>query len=243
MSIEEHVTLTIAGLTVAVVRKDIKNLHLGVYPPDGRVRVAVPLAVSDAAVHAAVAGKLGWIRRQRMAFVAQDRQSEREMVDGESHFYLGQRYRLVVLPVAAKPKVRVAARHMLELHVPPDFDRGEREQVLQNWYRSRLQEMLPPLLEKWQTVLGVRVAFWGLKRMKTKWGSCNSAAGRVWFNAELAKKPPECLEYLVAHELAHLRVSTHDERFTALLDHHVPGWRTTRDRLNAAPLAHEDWRD
>lgn len=241
MNTEAEHTLTISGLCVEVVRKDIKNLHLGVYPPDGRVRVAVPLAVSDAAVHAAVAARLRWIRRQRATFAAQDRQSEREMVDGECHFYLGQRYRLVVKTGSAKATVKVAAGHMLELHVPSGSGREASAQCLQKWYRARLREMVPPLLVKWQAKLGVTVVAWGLKRMKTKWGSCNSTAGRVWFNIELIKKPPECLEYLVLHELAHLKVRTHNDQFTLLLDEHLPNWRAIRDRLNAAPLAHEEW--
>lgn len=233
--------LTISGVRVAVVRKGIKNLHLGVYPPDGRVRVAAPLAVSDAAVRIAVISKLGWIRRQQAAFEQQARQSTREMVDGESHYFLGHRYRLDLVHTHGPGRVVLRNRKIMELHARADQDAGERERLLHRWYRARLRELVPPLLEKWQRALGVQVAGWGLKKMKTKWGSCNAAARRIWLNLELAKKPPECLEYIVAHELAHLLVRHHDDRFHALMDRHLPKWRLIRQTLNTAPLASDTW--
>lgn len=238
--ITEARTLTVSGVRVAVVRKAIKNLHLGVYPPDGRVRVAVPLAVSDQAVRVAVIGKLRWIRRQRAAFDHQARESRRAMVSGESHYFLGRRYRLELLPTHSKSTVVLRSR-TLELHVRPGLNAKDRERVLQTWYRERLRELVPPLLEKWQATLGVTVTGWGIKKMKTKWGSCNAEAHRIWLNLELAKKPPECLEYLVVHELVHLVVRHHDDRFHALMDRHLPKWRAIRKTLNAAPLGDETW--
>lgn len=234
--------LTVSGVHVAVVRKRIKNLHLGVYPPDGRVRVAAPLAVSDAAVRVAVIGKLRWIKRQQAAFAQQPRQSQREMIDGESHYYLGRRYRLHT--IAAKGAARVTLRNgrIMELHAPEHVDGARRELLLQRWYRERLRDLLPPLLEKWQARLGVELTGWGIKRMKTRWGTCNTEARRVWLNLELAKKPPQCLEYMVVHELVHLIVRTHDDRFHALMDRHLPRWKHLRRVLNAAPLAREEWR-
>lgn len=240
MTTEAH-RMTVSGVRVAVVRKAIKNLHLGVYPPDGRVRVAVPLAVSDAAVRVAVIGKLRWIRRQQEGFAKQARQSEREMVAGESHYYLGRRHRLVVIEESGTAHVVARKRRTLELHVPVGCDAAKRELVLQRWYRERMRELVPPLIEKWQTELGVDVSHWGIKKMKTRWGSCNAEARRVWLNLELVKKPPECLEYLVVHELVHLLVRTHDERFHALMDRHLPRWKHVRRVLNAAPLANEAW--
>lgn len=233
--------MTVSGVPVAVVRKPIKNLHLGVYPPDGRVRVAVPMRVSNAAVRVAVIGKLRWIRRQQAAFAHQARQGEREMVDGETHFYLGRRYRLRVVEAPGATQVSVRGRGVLALQIPEDCDARKRERALQRFYRERLRELIPPLLEKWQPALGVQVTDWGIKRMKTRWGTCNAQAGRIWLNLELAKKPPECLEYLVVHELVHLIVRQHDERFHALMDRHLPHWKHTRRVLNAAPLAHEEW--
>ncbi len=237
----EPLTLSISGLEVAVVRKDIKNLHLGVYPPDGRVRVAVPLAVSDAAVRVAVIGKLRWIRQQRAAFAAQARQSEREMVGGESHYVFGERRRLSVVETAGRPAVRLRGRGTLEIAVRASSSPDERAELLQRWYRERLREQAAPLVAQWQTTLGVSVSAWGIKRMKTMWGACNPDTRRIWLNLELAKKPLECLEFVVVHELVHLLSRHHDERFHALMDEHLPSWRSARGTLNAGPLAAEAW--
>ena len=240
MTIEAH-TLIVSGVRVAVVRKAIKNLHLGVYPPDGRVRVAAPLAVSDAAVRVAVIGKLSWIKRQQAAFERQPRESEREMVSGESHYFLGRRYLLEVVDAAGANRVVLRNRRTLELHVQRGADAESRKQLLYRWYRERLRELVPPLLEKWEAAIGVEVAGWGIKKMKTKWGSCNAGARRLWLNLELAKKPPECIEYLIVHELVHLLVRHHDDRFNALMDRHLPKWRLVRQSLNVAPLANDSW--
>jgi hypothetical protein len=240
MTIEAH-HLTVSGVRVAVVRKAIKNLHLGVYPPDGHVRAAVPLALSDAAVRVAVISRLRWIRRQQEAFENQAREAPREMVPGESHYFLGRRYRLDLVSTGGPSRVVLRNGKTMELHCRPDQDAEQRERSLRRWYRDRLRELVPPLLEKWQAALGVEVAGWGIKKMKTRWGSCNAAARRIWLNLELAKKPPECLEYLVVHELVHLLVRHHDERFHALMDRHLPRWKLVRKLLNAAPLANDTW--
>lgn len=237
---EETIQITVSNLAVNVVRKAIKNLHLGVYPPDGRVRVAAPLAVSDDAVRLAVIGKLGWIKRQRAKFHAQARDSAREMVDGESHYVQGRRYRLRVVPHGRSAKVELAGRRLV-LYIRPEADTAQRERALQHWYREQLKAQIPPLLEKWQPVLGVEAAYWGVRKMKTKWGTCNAATGRLWFNLELAKKPNSCLEYLVVHELAHLRVRDHSDAFVSLLDQAIPQWRLRREELNRVPLGHEEW--
>ncbi len=234
--------LTIAGIKVEVVRKDIKNLHLGVYPPNGRVRVAAPLVVSDEAVRLAIIDKLGWIKRQRAKFAEQPRQSQREMVNGESHYFLGKRYRLRVHEQDAPARVAIRGIASLDLFVRPGSSAEQREAVLLRWHREQLKALIPPLLEKWQPLLGVQVADWGIKKMKTKWGSCNIAARRIWLNLELAKKPIQCLEYIVVHELVHLLERHHNERFSALLDIHLPQWRQHREMLSLAPLGHEDWR-
>ena len=233
--------ITIQGLSVQIVRKAIKNLHLGVYPPHGRVRVAVPLAVGDEAVRLAVIGKLGWIKKQRAKFAAQPRQTEREMVSGESHYYLGRRYRLRVVERDGPGRVVLRNLTTLELHVRSESDAPARAQVLQRWYRARLRELVPPLVAKGEAILGVQAASWGIKRMKTKWGACNVDARRIWLNLELAKKPVQCLEYLIVHELTHLIERHHNDRFVSLLDRHLPHWRRHRQELNSAPLAHESW--
>ncbi|MER2626189.1 MAG: SprT family zinc-dependent metalloprotease [Accumulibacter sp.] len=233
--------LTVSGIKVEVVRKDIKNLHLGVYPPNGRVRVAAPLVVNDEAVRLAVIDKLGWIRRQKAKFAEQPRQSQREMVNGESHYFLGQRYRLRAHEHDAPPCVALRGIASLELFVRPGTDADQREVVLLRWYREQLKILIPPLLEKWQPILGVQVADWGIKKMKTKWGSCNPRSRRIWLNLELAKKSVQCLEYIVVHEMVHLLERHHNERFSSLLDTHLPQWRQYREMLSVAPLGHEEW--
>ena len=240
MSIERH-TMTVGGVEVAVVRKAIKNLHLGVYPPNGRVRVATPLAVSDEAVRLAVVGKLGWIKRQRARFAAQPRQSRREMVNGESHFFQGRRYRLRVITCDGVPKVVRRNQSILELHARPESTVKQRDRILQQWYRQHLKELIPALLEKWQAVLGVRADEFGIKKMKTKWGTCNIPARRIWVNLELAKKPVSCLEYIVVHELTHLLERKHNDRFVAIMEKHLPTWHMCRKELNSEPLANETW--
>lgn len=233
--------ITVSGIKVEVVRKDIKNLHLGVYPPQGRVRVAAPLVISDEAVRLAVIDKLGWIKRQKAKFAEQPRQSQREMVNGESHYFLGQRYRLRVHEFDAPARVAVRGIASLDLFVRPGASAAQREAVLLRWYREQLKALIPPLLEKWQPIIGVQVKHWGIKKMKTKWGSCNPMAQRVWLNLELAKKPVLCLEYIVVHELVHLLERNHSDRFTALVDGFMPNWRVCRDTLNSGVLGHEVW--
>lgn len=234
--------ITVSGLRVSIVRKAIKNLHLGVYPPHGRVRVAAPLAVTDDAVRLAVIGKWGWIKRQQARFAAQLRQSEREMVSGESHYFLGRRYRLrVVQKKKGTAMVVLRNKSTIELHVPTESSAERREQVLQQWYRQQLKVLIPPLVEKWKSVLGVEVDDWRIKRMKTKWGACTAEAHRIWLNLELAKKPVQCIEYIIVHELAHLIERHHNDRFISIMDKHLPQWRLHQQELNAAPLAHETW--
>jgi len=240
LSTERH-TITVGDLKVDVVRKAIKNLHVGVYPPDGHVRVATPLQLDDEAVRLAVISRLAWIKRQRAAFQAQERQSAREFVTGESHYVRGHRYLLNVIREEAPPRVVVRNATTLDLYVRPGSDRDKREQVVLDWYRAQLKEAIPPLIARWEEVMGVNVAAWGVRRMKTKWGSCTPDARRIWLNLELIKKPPACLEYIVVHEMAHLIERTHNDAFVALMDRHLPQWRLLRDQLNAAPLAHAEW--
>ena len=233
--------IKVSGLVVHIVRKDIKNLHLGVYPPNGRVRVAVPLSVSDEAVRLAVVGKLAWIKKRRATFLSQARQSEREMVSGESHYFLGRRYRLRVVIVDGPARIILRNRTTLELQVRRDIDAKGRERILHRWYRNQLRDLVPPLLDKWEKILEVKPATWGIKKMKTKWGACNPDNHRIWLNLELIKKPIQCIEYLIVHELVHLITRHHDTSFTMILDKHLPQWRLQRDELNAQPLAHDTW--
>lgn len=235
-------TIEVRGIPVEVVRKDIKNLHVGVYPPQGHVRVAAPLRLDDEAVRLAVITRLGWIRRQQECFQEQDRQSQREMATGESHYFLGRRYRLDVVEREGLSTIEVPNNMRMVLYVRPGTDRAPRDATLQRWYRSRLREQLPELVTKWESRIGVEVSEVRIKRMKTRWGTCNSEAKRIWLNLELAKKPICCVEYILVHEMIHFLERHHNERFRELMDAAMPQWRLYREELNRAPLAHEEWR-
>jgi predicted metal-dependent hydrolase len=232
--------LTVRGIGIDVVFKDIKNLHIGVYPPFGRVRVAAPLRLDDDAVRLAVIQRLAWIRKQRVRLQSADRQSQREMVTGESHYRGGIRYRLKVIEQPGQAHLSVAGKR-LELRVPAETSAEQRRTLLDRWYRAQLKAVVPDLIATWEPIIGRTVPAWTIRRMKTKWGSCNRETGHLWFNVELAKKHPDCLEYVIVHEMTHLLERNHTERFTTLMDKHLPDWRGRRDQLNGAPLAHEEW--
>ena len=233
--------IEIRGITVEIVRKDIKHLHLGVYPPEGRVRVAAPRHLDDDAVRLAVISRLAWIRRKRKEFEGQDRQSRREFVTGESHYFEGRRYRLDVIKSKGRTGIRLRGNAWIEMRVRPNTGRDAREAKLYRWYRDRLRKRIPEMIAKWEPKIGVTVADWRIRRMKTRWGTCNPDAGRIWLNSELAKKPVSCLEYIVVHEMAHLVERGHNERFRGILDRVMPGWRGRVDELNRAYLTDEDW--
>jgi hypothetical protein len=234
-------SIEVRGLPVEIVRKDIKNLHLGVYPPGGRVRVAAPLCLNDDAVRLAIITRLGWIKRQQNQFADQDRQSAREFVSGESHYYQGHRYRLSVIHHDGPAQVVVRNKTRIDLYMRPGANIQQRERVFVAWYRSRLKEQVPALIQKWAPVMEIEIPDWGVKDMKTKWGACNTQAYRIWLNLELIKKPPHCLEYIIMHEMVHLLERRHNDRFISLMNAFLPQWRLYRDELNRFPLAHETW--
>jgi predicted metal-dependent hydrolase len=229
------------GIAVNVVRKNIKHLHLAVYPPNGRVRVAAPLRVNDDAVRLAVISKLAWIKRQQIKFEGQARQSSREYVSGESHYYQGNRYRLNVFYQDGAPEVSIRNKTKIDLVVRTGSGIAQRERVFLSWYRTQLKAMIPPIIAKWETKIGVEVAEWGVKQMKTKWGTCNLTARRIWLNLDLIKKPVICLEYVIVHEMVHLLERHHNDRFAALMDRFMSQWRLHRDELNREPLWHVTW--
>lgn len=232
--------LTVRGIDIDVIYKDIKNLHIGVYPPLGRVRVAAPLRLDDDRVRLAVIQRLPWIKKQREQLRKAERQTKREMVTGESHYVWGVRRRLKVIERPGRAHVEIDGGRLL-LYVPEGTDEDERLSVLQRWYREQLRARIPALVAQWEPIIGRTVPKWSIRRMKTKWGSCNRETGHIWFNVELAKKHPDCLEYIVVHEMTHLLERNHGQRFTKLMDKHMPDWRSRRERLNDAPLAEEDW--
>lgn len=231
--------ITVSGIKVEVLRKDIKNLHLGVYPPNGRVRVAAPLVLNDDAVRLAVIDKLSWIRRQKAKFAEQPRQSEREIVSGESHYFLGKRYRLRVHECDAPARLTIRGIASLDLYVRPGTSAAQREAILQRWYREQLKALILPLLVKWQPIIGVQVVELGVRKMRTKWGSCNPNSRRIWLNLELAKVPEKCIEYIVVHELVHLIERRHNASFVALLKEYLPEWEVTKRRLTCQPLRNQ----
>jgi predicted metal-dependent hydrolase len=232
--------LTVSGIDVDVVYKEIKNLHIGVYPPMGRVRIAAPQKLDDDQVRLAVVHRLNWIKRQREQLRAAQRQSIREMVTGESHYVWGSRLRLLVNQAPGRPHVEID-RNRLLLYVRGGETSDQRRALLDRWYRLQLRGVIPGLISKWEPKIGVTVPSWTIRRMKTKWGSCNRETAHIWLNIELAKKHPDCLEYLVIHEMTHLVERGHGERFTLLMDKNLPDWRARRDQLNGAPLGHEQW--
>lgn len=235
------INMIISDIPVQIVRKSIKNLHLSVCPPDGQVRVAVPLQMTDDRVRLAVISRLSWIKKQQASFKAQPRQSERQMVTGESHYVFGKCYRLEVIERPGCHQVAIANNNTLQLFVNPGTSTKNRALVLNEWYREQLSDRIPDLLNHWQSAIGKQVADWGIKRMKTKWGSCNITQRRIWLNLELAKKPIECLEYVLVHELVHLLERHHNDRFKAHMDKYLPQWQHCRDILNSASLVHENW--
>lgn len=239
---EVDIAFEVRGIPVEVVRKDIENVHLAVYPPTGHVRVAVPEHVDDTAARLAVIERLGWIRRHRADLQAQQRQSEREMVTGESHYVWGRRYRLNVIRHTGPNRVHVNGPNWLGLYVRSDATTERRRHVLREWYRDEVRGRMPDLVETWAPKVGVTVRDWDVRVMKTKWGSCSPEAGRIRVNLELAKKPPQCLTYIAVHEMVHLEERRHNDRFRTHLDRVMPNWRVHRDVLNAEPLAHQDWK-
>lgn len=234
--------IEVDGLRVEVVKKDIKHLYIGVYPPEGRVRVAAPTRMSDEPIRMAVLSRLPWIRRQRRQYAEQERQGRREYVSRESHYYLGERYLLDVVHQAGPSRVRIRSSRIIELAVPPGSDRDFRERRMLEWYRKELRNVAAPIIAKRAGQLGVSEPEWGIKRMRTRWGTCSAEEGRIWLNSELIKKPTECIEYVIVHELAHFIEKNHTDRFAALMDMAIPKWRACRALLNSAPLAYEEWK-
>ncbi|MEV6254648.1 SprT family zinc-dependent metalloprotease [Nocardia sp. NPDC051911] len=232
--------LTVSGIDVDVIYKDIKHLHIGVYPPLGRVRVAAPVRLDDDQVRRAVVQRLPWIKRQREHLQAVDRQPVPEIVSGESHYVWGLRYRLRVNERPGHAHFEVDGKRLM-LYVPAGSTAAHRRRLLDRWYRAQLRQAIPPLIEKWEEKLQLSVPRWSIRRMKTKWGSCNRETHHIWFNLELAKKHPDCLEYIVVHEMMHYLESAHGKRFIKLMDDHLPNWRARRDQLNESPLAEESW--
>lgn len=234
------VSIDLCDIKIHVVQKDVKNVHLTVLPPRGLVRITAPLYMDLESIRLFAISQLAWIKKQRQKMQDQEREAPRQFVDKESHYVWGQRYLLKRVEREAAPCVDLQ-RSRLVVQVRPGTGEVRSQEVLDAWYRDLIRAELPELIAKWESVLSVKVGKVFVQRMKTKWGSCNPASGAIRINTELAKKPPECLEYIVVHEMTHLLEPSHGERFSALMDLFLPSWSHVRRQLNQLPVRHEDW--
>ncbi len=234
-------TITIGAFEIEVVRKQIKNMHLAVYPPTGRIRLAAPIKTDADVIRLFAVSKYSWIKRHVKNFKSQPRESAREYLSGESHYYKGKRYQLKVVETKGKQHVRIKGIKQIEIHARPNSTEEQKAKLLKEWYRGQLRQQLPELIEKWENLIGVRCRSWGIKQMKTKWGTCTVARKKIWINLELAKKPTICLEYIICHELVHLLERKHSDRFIKYMNEFMPKWRMNRELLNRLPVAHTDW--
>jgi len=232
--------LQLGDVSVDVVFKDIKNVHLSVHPPSGRVTISAPSRMSFENVRLFAISKLAWIKKQQRKFAQQERESPREYLERESHYVWGKRHLLRIEPTIRERGVRTEHR-LLVLRVPKGASETERSEVIDFWYRAQLKQAAAPLIEKWEKRLDVSVRRWFVQKMKTKWGGSSPERRTIRLNLELAKKPPECLDYIVLHELVHFLEPNHGERFRALMDQYMPHWQSVRQTLNEAPLSHAEW--
>ncbi len=232
--------VVIGDIPVDVVLKDIRNIHLSVHPPAGRVRISAPSGMNIETIRLYAISRLGWIKKQQRKLRGQERETPREYLNRESHYLWGKRYLLKIIERDAPSAVDVQ-HSAIHLYIRPDASQEKKQFTLDEWYRRQLKVALPDLIALWEKRVGVRVNEFGIKKMKTKWGTCNPDARRIWVNLELAKKPKECLEYIVVHEMVHLLEHHHNERFIALMDDMLPKWRSLRDDLNRLPVKHEEW--
>jgi predicted metal-dependent hydrolase len=223
--------ISLGNIEIEVEQKDIKNIHLSIYPPHGRVRIAAPNRMGLDTVRVFALSKLKWIKQQQEVFKNQRRETPREYLTRESHYYQGKRYKLRVIEANTKPNITLTHSELV-LKIRPNTPTEKRKLLINEWYREQLKAVVPELMTKWEKVIGVQASEYGIKRMRTKWGTCNTDAKRIWLNLELARKPVICLEYIIVHELVHLIERSHNERFVALMDSFMPQWRSHREELN-----------
>jgi predicted metal-dependent hydrolase len=234
-------TIELAGLHIEVDKKKIKNIHLAVYPPDGRVRIACPEGVNDETIRLYLVSKLSWIKRQQKMLLGKHRESPRQFLNRESHYFLGKKYMLKVVEAKGPPQVTLVNKNFITIHISPGASISQKEKALKEWYREELKKRIPQYITKWEKKIGVQLEDWGVKTMRTKWGTCNINKKRIWLNLELAKKPVECLEYIIVHELIHLLERNHNDKFVAHMNHFLPKWKHYREELNSLPVSHLEW--
>jgi len=232
--------IQLGDLAVEVVRKEIRNIHLSVHPPAGRVTLAAPARLSLDTLRVFAISKLGWIRQQQKKLLEQERETPREFLERESHYVWGRRHLLNLVEGEHTPSVELGHGRLV-LRLRPGAGLSKKSELLDAWYRAQIRAALPPLISKWEPLLGVKVERCFVQRMKTRWGSCNPSTRSIRLNTDLAKKPEECLEYIVVHEMVHLLEPTHSPRFLALMDRFLPRWQLHRDTLNRLPVRHERW--
>jgi len=232
--------IKLGQLAVAVVHKDIKNVHLSVHPPTGRVTIAAPMRLSLDTLRVFTISKLSWIRQQQKKLLEQEREAPRVYLNRESHYVWGDRYLLKVVEGDRPTTIELSHRKMI-FRTRPNWDQAKKQVRLESWYREQLKLAVPPLVAKWERLMGVKVGQVFVQRMKTKWGSCNPGTGSIRLNTDLAKKPRECLEYLVVHEMVHLLEPTHNARFLWLMERFMPKWQYRREVLNRLPVRQEAW--
>jgi len=237
----ETAIIQLGELDIEVTSKNIKNVHLSVYPPLGRIRVSAPESMTLDTIRIFLVSKLGWIRKQQEKMQDQEREALRDYIDRESHYFNGRRYLLKVIEHDAPARVELKPK-TIELYVRPGTSWAKRQIVVSEWHRQQLKKKIPVLIQKYEKLMNVKIHDFGVKKMKTKWGTCNVEAKRIWLNLALAKKTGEYLEYVVVHEMVHLLEATHNARFVSLMDQFIPKWKYYRDELNRLPVCYEDWR-
>lgn len=230
----------LGDIAVEVVRKDIKNVHLSVYPPAGKVRIAAPERMSLETIRVFAISKLAWIRQQQRKLQEQERETPREYLDRESHYVWGKRYLLKIVEAKTAPEVKLKHSVMI-LRVRPAMNNETKQAIVAQWYRDQIKAAVPTMITKWERTIGVKVARVFVQKMKTKWGSCNPHTRSMRLNTDLAKKPAQCLEYIIVHEMVHLLERHHNDKFTAFMNQFLPQWRSRRSELNATSLAHATW--
>ena len=232
--------LNLGELQIEVVQKEIKNIHLSVYPPVGRVRIAAPLRMNLDTIRVYAISKLSWIKKQQQKIRSQQREAPREYLTKEGHYFLGNRYLLKVVEHDAPASVTIKHKTIL-LSVRPNTEADKRHLIMEEWYRAQLKALAPAIIQKWEAKMGVTINEVAIKRMKTKWGTCNTQAKRIWLNLELAKKPIHCIEYIIVHELVHLLEPSHNNNFITYMNHFLPEWKHLKHELNQLPVSHVEW--
>lgn len=232
--------IKLGDIVVDVELKDIKNVHLSVYPPKGRVRIAAPMRMTLDTIRIYAISKLSWIKKQQQKFQEQVREAPREFLTKEGHYYLGSRFLLKVIEHDAPPEI-ILKHKTIEMRIRPNTDLQKRQALMDEWYRTQLKELVPQIIAKYEKLMGVSVSEFAIKKMKTKWGTCNREAGRIWLNLELAKKPFQFIEYIVVHEMVHLLERNHNDKFIAYMNSFLPEWKELKNELNKLPVSHWEW--